>query len=135
MKKYFYLVGFSFLAFDSVSQNGPKIRRIEGQGNDGLVLDFVAGMHDSILSSPNSVYNYPLYDNNAGPVSVDIYNSSLTPSGEFVIGFIDTTSNLVGNDMTDYTSKWMLIHVPSNDTVFGDSVIGVDHVQELRAGE
>jgi hypothetical protein len=133
MKKYLLLFPLCLLFFNAVSQHGPKMRRIEGQGNGGLVLDFVPGMHDSILNSPTSVYNYPLYDNNAGPVSVDIYNSAVTPAGEFMIVFRDTTANLAGNDFTDYSSKWILVHVPTHDTVFGDSIIGVDHVQDIPA--
>jgi hypothetical protein len=121
------------MLLDLSAQNGPKLRRIEGQGNDGIVLDFVHGMHDSILNSANSLYNYPLYDNNAGPVSVDIYDPSLTPSGEFIIIFNDTSANLAGNDLTDPFTKWMLINVPLADTVFGDSVISVDHIQDITA--
>jgi|GEM_PF-1761876 len=133
MKKYILLFSLGVVVMNAMSQHGPKLRRIEGQGNDGLVLDFVPGMHDSILNSPSNVYNYPLYDNNAGPVAVDIYNSMATPAGEFMIVFKDTTADLAGNDLTDYSSKWMLIHVPTNDTVFGDSIIGVDHVQDIPA--
>ena len=133
MKTLVLFIITSLLTFDALAQNGPRLRRIEGQGNDGLVLDFVAGMHDSILNSPNNVYNYPLYDNNKGPVFVDIYNPSITPPGEYVIIFNDTSLNMPGNDYTDYSSKWMIVNMPLNDTVFGDTVIGVNYVQDIAA--
>ena len=133
LKNVLFFVILLFVAQDAVAQNGPQLRRIEGQGNDGLVLDFVAGMHDSILNSPGNVYPYPLYDNNAGPVAVDIYNPALTPPGEYMIVFNDVSTDLPGNDLTDYSTKWMLINVALNDTVFGDSVIAVDHTQDIAA--
>jgi hypothetical protein len=131
MKKNFTFYFFIAAVVCSMAQNGPHLRRIEGQGNDGLVLDFIPGMHDSILNSSNGLYKYPVYDNNAGPVWIDIYNPLLTPAGNFIIEFNDTTSNLAGNDICDPSTKWILINVPLNDTVFGDSVIGVDHIQDI----
>ena len=103
------------------AQNSPKLRRIEGKGNDGLVLDFAANMYDSILASPTSLYNYPLYDNNKGPVYVDVYNPSLTPSGDYQIIF---------NGELD-TAKWKLVHLPTNTTVLGDTVIGINYTQDI----
>lgn len=133
MKANKFIAMFLYMALSSLAlaQNGPKLRRIEGQGNDGLVLDFVNGMHDSILNSPTNVYAYPLYENNKGPVYVDVYNSSLTPSGDFQIIFNDSTIDQSGNDILDYTSKWKLVHLSTNDTVYGDSIIGVNHVQDI----
>ncbi len=133
MKKYTLLLWLASLFLNAVAQHGPKLRRIEGQGNDGLVLDFVAGMHDSILNSPNGVYKYPLYDNDKGPVHVDIYNSALTPPGEFQIIFNDTSLDFAGNDLTDPSTKWMLVNVALHDTVFGDSIIGVNYTQDITA--
>jgi hypothetical protein len=123
MKTYKLITVFLFLAIVNIAfaQNGPKLRRIEGQGNDGLVLDFVNGIHDSILNSPSNVYPYPMYENNKGPVYVDIYNPSLTPTGNFQIIFTDTTTDFSGNDILDYSSKWKLVNLAMNDTVYGDS--------------
>ncbi len=133
MKKNILLFPLVFLFLNAISQNGPRLRRIEGQGNDGLVLDFVAGMHDSILNSATNTYNYPLYDNNRSPVYVDIYNPALTPSGEFQIIFNDTSVDFPGNDVTDPDAKWMLVNVALHDTVFGDSVISVNYTQDIPA--
>ncbi len=122
---------FSILINNTFAQNGPKLRRIEGQGNDGLVLDFVDGMHDSILNSPTNVYPYPLYENNRGPVYVDMYNPSLTPAGDFQIIFTDTTTDQPGNDILDYSSKWKIVNLALNDTLYGDSIIGVSYTQDI----
>jgi hypothetical protein len=105
------------------AQNGPQIRRITGQGNDGLVLDLAPGMHDSILSSPTSTYAYPVYDFNTGPVKIDVYDPSIVPQGNFTIYFTDTANAL---------AKWVLIyHGAVNDTVFGDSILNAAYTQVI----
>jgi len=133
MKKEFTLTVFLSLIVlgNLLAQNGPQLRRIEGQGNGGMILEFAQYMHDSILNSPSSIYNFPLYENNMGPVYVDIYNPTLTPSGNFLIVFNDTTFDAVGNDILDSSSKWYLVHIPTNDTVFGDSTIASNYTQDI----
>lgn len=103
------------------AQNIPQLRRIEGQGNDRLIIDLVPGMHDSILNSPNHKYAYPLYDFNAGPVKVDVFNPALTPGGNYSIYF---------NSVNPSAAKWTLVHygIP-NDTIFGDSTVSASYTQ------
>lgn len=115
------MLAFMLLATSMSAQNGPRIRRVEGQGNDGLVLDLAPGMHDSILNSPTSTYAYPLYDFNAGPVKIDVFDPAVVPQGNFTIYFTDTAQSI---------AKWVLIyHGTVNDTVFGDSTVSAGHTQ------
>lgn len=133
MTKITLVLTITLISFSSCiyGQNGPQLTRIEGQGNDGIVLDFFEGMHDSILNSSTNIYKYPVYKNNQGPVNVDIYNPSLTPSGDFALIFNDTTIDFVGNDILANSSKWRLIHIPTNVTVYGDSIIGLNYTQDI----
>jgi len=128
-----FLVIVSIFSATIIAQNGPKLRRIEGKGNDGQILDFVNGMHDSILQSSTNKYDFPLYDNNKGPVYVDIYNPSLTPSGDFAIIFDDTTTHSIVNDLTDYSSRWHIVHLPTSTTFYSDTILGVDSTQDIAA--
>ena len=123
----------TIVSTSSIAQNGPKLRRIEGKGNDGQILDFVNGMHDSILFSATNKYDFPLYDNNKGPVYVDIYNPSLTPAGDFAIIFDDTTTHSIVNDLTDYSSRWHIVHLPTSATFYSDTILGVDSTQDIVA--
>ena len=131
MKKVFFCL--LIISMNCFAQNGPQIRRIEGKGNDGLVLDFVNGMEDSILASPTNKYNFPLYNNNKGPIYVDVYNSSITPLGDYAIIFDDTTMHSTINDLTDYSSRWHIVHLPTATTVYSDTTIGIDSTQDIPA--
>ena len=121
MKKGIILITLSLLWLGAEAQNMPKLRRIEGQGNDGLVLDLVQGMHDSILNSPNHKYAHPVYEFNKGPVKIDVFNPALTPGGNYCIYFSDVNPSV---------AKWTLVHYGNpNDTIYGDSTVSAAYTQ------
>lgn len=121
MKGRIITAGLLVIALFAEAQNIPQMRRIEGQGNNGLVIDLVPGMHDSILNSPNHKYAYPLYDFDAGPVKIDVFNPSLTPGGNYCIYFSSVNPSI---------AKWTLVHYGTpNDTVFGDSTVSAAYTQ------
>lgn len=66
---------------------GPKITRIEGQGNGGNILDLTQGSIDAIINSGGRV-NQITYENGAGPINVKVVDPLNIPNSEFALAFI-----------------------------------------------
>ena len=109
--------------------DGPKITRIEGQGNGGMTLDLTTVTVDKILSG--STDRTLEYENNRGPIDVRVIDPLNVKSGNFTLKFINVPN------YTSYTSlykaKWVLVNeddhkVYSSDTTLeiGDEKILLD---------
>jgi hypothetical protein len=68
---------------------GPKITRIEGQGNGGQVLDFTQGTVDEILANGKS--DNPIYKNNSGPVNIKVIDPLNVKSATYTLAFDSLT--------------------------------------------
>ncbi|MFH0895059.1 MAG: T9SS C-terminal target domain-containing protein [Bacteroidota bacterium] len=88
---------------------GPKITRIEGQGNGGNILDLTPESIDqlmSVSSAPFIILN-PTYENNKGPVDIRVVDPLNVPDGDFTLKFnkdlvpsIDSASWVLTNTTT-----------------------------------
>ena len=95
---------------------GVRLQRIEGQGNMGRTLEFIEGMHDSLLIA-NRIY-HPVYEFNQGPVRVEVLDSTLLPNMEMAIA--------VDSDVpVDSSASWKMYTLGGNDTVYSISTIEV----------
>lgn len=72
----------------SVYGYGPKITRIEGQGNGGNAMDLTQETVDKILASTNGIERYPTYENTRGPVKIKVVDPLNIPNAEFTIKFL-----------------------------------------------
>ncbi len=70
---------------NSTYGDGPGISRIEGQGNDGLILEFTQETVDSILSK-SFAYNLH-YKNGFGPVSIKVIDPLNVKAGKYTVKF------------------------------------------------
>jgi hypothetical protein len=61
----------------------PRIRRVEGQGNGGNVLDFTTETEERILSSSDGRVIDPVYEVSRGPVNVKVVDPLSVPDGEY----------------------------------------------------
>lgn len=93
--------------------DGPVIRRIEGQGNGGMVLDFTQSTIDEILNSPNHRSLEPEYIGGHGPIDVKVYDP-------FQVKALNFTNKF--NGLID-TSRWTMIESTTNTTVVADTTI------------
>jgi hypothetical protein len=66
---------------------GPKITRVEGQGNGGNIMNLTQGSIDAIVNSGGRV-DQITYENGAGPVKVKVVDPLNVPNSEFAIEFI-----------------------------------------------
>jgi hypothetical protein len=67
---------------------GPKITRIEGQGNGGNSLDFTESTINNILNSTGRV-DQVTYDNARGPINVTVVDPLNIPNADFAVAFIN----------------------------------------------
>lgn len=75
---------------------GPKITRVEGHGNGGMVLDFTQATTDAVLSQ--NLCKTPEYENSHGPVNIKVIDPLNVPEATFTMTFTGTAT----------TSNWSL---------------------------
>jgi hypothetical protein len=90
---------------------GPKITRIEGQGNGGNFMDLTAASENAIVA--NNFLASVEYENNAGPIKVKVVDPLRITPANYTFRFISAK-----------TKQTPHINSALNDinTVFGDSV-------------
>lgn len=98
---------------------GFLVQRVEGTGNCGYELEFINGMHDSVLSSPFHRVFRPVYNYSKGPVRVEVIDKNVLPQDIFTIRL---------NGVND-TSGWIMYRQNANDTVYSASTIKVGEAQ------
>lgn len=76
---------------------GPKVKRIEGQGNGGNTLELTQSTVNSILSSPDHRAVELEYENLQGPIQVKVVDPLKVLSGNFVVKIKDIASTLGSN--------------------------------------
>lgn len=102
--------------------NGPKLKRIEGQGNGGNVLDFTSETVASILA--NGQEKNPVYANGAGPATIKVVDPLNVPENT------DFRFVLYGNSTTvPNTARWDLINLTTGDTTHSDTTIVIPNDQ------
>lgn len=115
--------------------DGPKITRVEGQGNGGNVLDLTQESINSIVNLQPGVEATRLipltYDNGKGPINVKVIDPLNVPKGTFTFKMLDTATtgwNFTGAYLND--AFWVLIKNddPSNP-VYADKTIQVGNEQ------
>lgn len=70
---------------------GPKITRIEGQGNGGNSLDLTQASTDYILA--NGFMKNPTYENGRGPIKVKVVDPLNIPNSTFTVKFLKLPTN------------------------------------------
>ena len=64
---------------------GPKITRVEGQGNGGNAVDLTQASIDNILNSSTHQYAGVEYENGRGPIFVKVVDPLSVLGGEFTL--------------------------------------------------
>ena len=100
---------------------GPKITRIEGQGNGGMTLDFTPETVNEILANGKSLK--PVYENSRGPLNVKVVDPLNVKSGEYTVKFnMDTVSSI------DYAS-WTITNNLTGEVINSDRTIKIANEQ------
>ncbi len=118
---------------------GPKLTRIEGQGNGGMVLDFTSSTVDAILSSSTAQDIRPQYENSHGPVSIKVIDPLNVPENKDfrILIYRDTiqsrtsSHSVIGYSIKE-SSKWDLIDLNNHDTVHSERSIAIPNEQIIN---
>lgn len=111
--------------------SGPKLIRIEGQGNGGNVLDLTPGTVSNILASSTGRVVNPQYENGRGPVSIKVVDPLNIPEGEFQFQLYDTVSSTA----ITANAVWTLVKLPgggANDTIYSEKSIKIPNEQLIN---
>lgn len=109
---------------------GPNIKRIEGQGNGGNVLDFTKETVDEILANGKSIN--PVYEKSHGPVNIKVIDPLNVPDAEFEIKLIAVPNQAANNKSKELdTCMWVITNITSGTVVNSDMGIKVGNEQIL----
>lgn len=110
---------------------GVKLKRIEGQGNGGNVLDITSGTVAEALSAAGRSL-HPVYENGHGPVKIQVVDPLNVPAEDFRIYLWDTISTTFN---ISTKARWTLVRLPggtSSDTVKSETTIEIPNEQILN---
>jgi hypothetical protein len=100
--------------------SGPKITRVEGQGNGGMNLDLTSATVDKILSgSPDKSLEY---ENNMGPIDVRVIDPLNVKNGSFTLKFTNVPYT---NYKSLYKAKWELVNNDDGRVYYSDTTLEV----------
>ena len=118
----------------AVYGNGPKLKRIEGQGNGGNILDFTDETVARILSSPSNRVIDPVYEKGAGPVKIQVIDPlNVVEESEFRFKLKAkyTTTGTLAYVPQD-NSTWELQNITTGETVNSETTIKVANEQIIN---
>ncbi|MCC6370916.1 MAG: hypothetical protein IT236_07930, partial [Bacteroidia bacterium] len=72
---------------------GPKITRVEGQGNGGNMLTLTRTSEDAIVNSSNSFVDKITYENAQGPLNIKVVDPLNVRNSDFSFRFINNNNN------------------------------------------
>ncbi len=116
---------FGGLILNSAHGEQPEIKRIEGQGNGGRILEFTPETINEILASPDHRALFPTYTKNAGPVDIKVYDPTLIPKGTFDLLLF--TGSPGSAALINDNSRWCIIW--EGDSIFSDTIISINNEQ------
>jgi hypothetical protein len=102
--------------------SGPKITRLAGSGNGGLVLDLTAATIQEIISGTAYQALNPVYDNGRSPLNIQVYDPVKVPQGDFRFSIDSLT-------IKGAAARWKLTNLTSNETVYSTQTITVNNEQ------
>jgi len=120
--------------------SGPKISRIEGQGNGGLVLDLTQATTDQIMSGSPWKKAVLEYQNNKGPLEVKVIDPLNVKKGDYKIRFdsiinkkiekvSNSTVNTGGDTATTQIAYWTLTDLITGNEYHSDTTTLIGNEQ------
>ncbi len=103
----------------------PQIKRLEGNGNGGLILDFTTATHDQIMSSSPYFAANPIYEYNKGPLNIKVIDPLNVVPGNFTLKLVPP----VGGNID--LSNWILTNLNTQQTWNSEKTIEVANEQLL----
>lgn len=114
---------------NSAYGNGPKITRIEGQGNGGMVLDWTDASIKALMAktSPPFILENPEYINGKGPVNIKVVDPLNVKKGKYELRFVPDSNNLNKID----SCTWILVNTLTDEVYKSEKAISIANEQLL----
>ncbi|MEI6123673.1 MAG: T9SS C-terminal target domain-containing protein [Bacteroidota bacterium] len=103
----------------------PQIKRLEGNGNGGLILDFTAETNAQLISGSPYFAPNPTYDFNKGPLNIKVIDPLNVAPGNFTLKLIPPASGLIDS------SNWILTNITTGMSWNSEKTINVANEQLL----
>lgn len=121
------------LFLNSKYGDGPEIKRIDGIGNGGNILEFTDATIQQILSDTGSQALFPVYKGGFGPVNIKVNNPKLVPADDFVLGMYRSTPtsglSISPDSASIVNSRWYMVMKSTNDTIWSDTTYNAPNEQ------
>ncbi len=78
---------------NSIYGYGPKVTRLEGQGNGGNYMDLTQESIDKILVNPNGREDRITYENGRGPINIKVVDPLNVTNSSFLFEFVNRNWN------------------------------------------
>ncbi|MFC1729680.1 T9SS C-terminal target domain-containing protein [candidate division KSB1 bacterium] len=109
---------------------GPKIKRIEGQGNGGMNLDLTQASIDKIMSGGQHRIEQPEYKHNRGPINVKVVDPLNVKGANYTLRFTDVVlAPPPSNIQIIEEAKWELINNDNGTVYVSDTTINIENEQ------
>lgn len=108
--------------------DGPRLKRIEGQGNGRMILDLMPESEAEIVA--NGYMLNPTYQNGKGPVNIKVVDPLRIQKGEYTLRLNPDSSSATAN-IVDPTSEWLITNNATGETISSTGDISVPNEQIL----
>ncbi len=113
---------------NSAYGTGPKLKRIEGQGNGGNILDLTSESVASILASADHRATEPVYQNSHGPVTIKVVDPLNVPEGNFEFKLLPAPTH----KNIDTMATWVLTNLTTGEIVNSETTIQLPNEQIIN---
>lgn len=103
---------------------GPKITRIEGQGNGGNILDYTPETEAQIVST--GFVKQPTYQNGRGPISVKVVDPLNVPNSTFTLKFVKLPSTAYTSSTNPVPASWVSTATSTNPILNGTKYVNTN---------
>lgn len=107
--------------------NGPRITRIDGQGNGSMALEWTPESEKELMSktTPPYIVEHPTYMNGKGPVNIKVIDPLNVKKGNYTIKLVPDSLSGISK------AKWVLTNTLTNEVYNSETDISVDNEQLL----
>lgn len=109
--------------------DGPKLKRIEGQGNGGMVLDITPETEAEILA--NGFMLTPTYQNGRGPVNIKVVDPLRIQKGDYTLKLEKDSSSATTSGIVVNSSKWSITNNATGEVIHSSGDISIPNEQIL----
>ncbi len=112
-------------SLQSAYGDGPKIKRVEGQGGGYQEMELTDETVNEILA--NGKIDQPVYKNGKGPINIKVIDPLNVPEGEFQLKFVSRAlvpalqlqnGTIDSLSATDPSTQYVYAYVPLNSDIF-----------------